>query len=61
MKKTWGAPKLIVLIRAQPEEAVLGYCKAGYLEPLTGPNEYFNACYYEPTCALTICASPNIS
>ena len=28
MKKTWEKPKLIVLVRNNPQEAVLAYCKA---------------------------------
>jgi hypothetical protein len=28
MKKTWETPKLIVLVRNNPQEAVLFYCKA---------------------------------
>jgi len=27
MKKKWGKPELIILYRAQPEEAVLLHCK----------------------------------
>ena len=27
MKKTWETPKLIVLVRNNPQEAVLSYCK----------------------------------
>jgi hypothetical protein len=28
-KKAWVTPELIVLVRSNPEEAVLGGCKAG--------------------------------
>jgi len=28
MKKTWVAPKLIILVRGKPEELVLDVCKA---------------------------------
>ncbi len=27
MKKEWEKPKLVVLVRGKPEEAVLGWCK----------------------------------
>jgi len=29
MKKTWVAPKLIILVRGKPEESVLDTCKEG--------------------------------
>lgn len=36
MKKTWQPPKLVVLARSKPEEAVLANCKTGGTP--VGPN-----------------------
>lgn len=36
--KKWTSPELVVLTRSQPEEVVLGYCKAAstqYVGPVT--------------------------
>jgi hypothetical protein len=33
-KKRWEQPQLLVLVRSEPEEAVLAACKSGYF---TGP------------------------
>jgi hypothetical protein len=30
MKKKWKTPKLVVLARGKPEEAVLGFCKTAW-------------------------------
>ena len=40
-KKEWVKPELIVLVRSNPAEAVLGVCKtlAG-----TGPDPFFQGC-----------------
>jgi hypothetical protein len=35
--KTWEIPKLVVLVRNKPEEAVLGACKSSSTEP-AGPH-----------------------
>jgi hypothetical protein len=47
MKKTWETPKLIVLVRNNPQEAVLSVCK-GYVDALIagdgGPNSYESSC-----------------
>jgi hypothetical protein len=42
MKKTWEAPKLIVLVRGRIEERILGACKSNEL--LTGPIHNFQQC-----------------
>lgn len=50
-QKTWKTPRLIVLVRSNPEEAVLLACKRGGVR---GPNEPGggNACAAggDPTC-----------
>ena len=50
MKKTWDAPKLVILSRSRPEESVLTACKYGIV--FTDSNEYFYACFTPPpnTC-----------
>jgi hypothetical protein len=45
MKKPWEKPKLIVLARGKPEEAVLWFCKLLF-SPSQGENGYFHACAY---------------
>ena len=39
--KTWEKPKLIVLVRSKPEEAVLQTCKNG---EETGPDTAYGGC-----------------
>jgi len=46
-KKEWTEPELIVLVRNQPEEAVLGGCKYTNLK---GSLSYKNACQYDSGC-----------
>lgn len=36
MKRTWETPKLIVLVRNNPQEAVLSACKGGEDAMITG-------------------------
>lgn len=54
MKKTWESPKLIILVRNNPQEAVLSVCK-GYLTDDVGaaangvsPQSYYGTCTYQP-------------
>jgi hypothetical protein len=38
-KKEWSKPELLVLVRGEPEEAVLTWCKSNvYLSTFYGPN-----------------------
>ena len=49
-KKTkWGKPKLIVLVKAQPEEMVLAACKQTSIGP--GPFQQFAPCAGAASCA----------
>jgi len=43
MKKLWKKPKLIVLVRGKPEEAVLGACKN--LDERSGPSDFHLSIY----------------
>ena len=40
--KNWVTPEFIILIRNNPEELVLGYCKGGYS---SGENNSYVSCY----------------
>ena len=42
--KTWETPKLIVLVRGRPEEAILTNCKTGTDTLISGPYWYFQGC-----------------
>ena len=42
--KQWEKPKLIVLVRGKPEEAILGYCKYYFLGYQSGANYADNLC-----------------
>ncbi len=42
MKKQWRKPELVVLVRTNPEEAILGYCKTS---SDTGPSDLYSGCY----------------
>jgi hypothetical protein len=39
-RKEWRKPELVVLVRSNPEESVLGYCK------FFGPQKTWSATYY---------------
>jgi hypothetical protein len=42
-KQAWSKPRLIVLVRSKPEEAILAFCKAEFiLAP--GPGGYNGLC-----------------
>ena len=43
--KIWDAPRLIVLVRNRPEEAVLSFCKAFHA---SGAQSGFNGCQAAP-------------
>ena len=53
--KTWETPKLIVLVRNNPQEAVLVLCKGdvGALIAGTNPGVYYTGCTYLPAMANT--------
>jgi hypothetical protein len=42
MKKTWEAPKLIILVRGRAQERILSACKSN--EVPTGPNANVSQC-----------------
>ncbi len=44
-KKPWEKPKLIVLVRSRPEEAILEFCKAELIAHV-GAGDYCNLCQY---------------
>lgn len=46
-KRNWEKPKLIVLVRRKPEEAILAGCKNG----ASGPGEFDTGCYAISLCA----------
>jgi hypothetical protein len=48
-KKAWAEPKLIVLVRSEPEEAVLALCKGENMP--TGSNHFHNDCRYYNDCS----------
>jgi hypothetical protein len=54
MKKTWQKPKLVILVRTNPEEAVLSLCKMpgnfGGLAASISPAAEDAGCYWEVEC-----------
>lgn len=56
MKKTWESPKLIVLVRSNPQEALMAYCKgsAGLAAALE-PSSNFTSCMEIPGAANILC------
>ena len=54
MKKKWQKPELVVLLRGEPNEAVLTGCKLK--ESGSGPNPFFDGCKLEQTGAPDDCA-----
>jgi hypothetical protein len=57
--KQWEQPKLIVLVRAQPEEIVLNICKAGGVGSLSSGSSH-DACWFWATpCDLCLGISPS--
>ena len=54
--KTWETPKLIVLVRNNPQEVVLDICKGGpVLAAGPVPSDTFMGCQEPPTAAQLIC------
>ena len=53
--KTWETPKLIVLVRNNPQEAVLTLCKgaSGLVAGLVGPGTNYLSCTQPPAMANT--------
>jgi hypothetical protein len=47
VKKEWTTPKLRILVRAKPEERILGVCKQ---KGTYGPRAYPNMCHIPPAC-----------
>jgi hypothetical protein len=48
-KKVWEKPQLVILVRSQPEEAVLACCKTSFLP--TGPSDMNAGCYQDAGCS----------
>jgi hypothetical protein len=44
MKKAWEKPKLVVLVRGKPEEAILNGCKDWAGPPPNGPVSDYTQC-----------------
>lgn len=44
MKKAWGTPKLVILVRSSSPEAVLQFCKTS---SGTGASDHFTGCFVE--------------
>jgi hypothetical protein len=59
-KKLWQKPGLIVLVRSQPEEAVLATCK---YSSKSGPSTGYNGCqtYYFIACGIPACSTQHNS
>ena len=55
--KTWEKPRLIVLVRGKPEEAILIHCKA--VDIAGGPGYLAGGCWWEACEA--ICGQPATS
>ena len=55
--KTWETPKLIVLVRNNPQEVVLDICKAGTAGLAAGPvpSDIFMGCQEPPPTAQVEC------
>ena len=57
--KTWEKPKLIVLVRGKPEEAILTVCKTGDGTATSGPHWEFMGCRYDyfSGCVVSQCSA----
>ena len=56
--KTWEKPKLIVLVRNNPQETVLDYCKGTQnLLAAIFPNSDYSSCVQYPAMATVLCAA----
>jgi hypothetical protein len=49
VKKVWEKPQLVILVRGQPEEAVLACCKTSLLS--TGSSDMNAGCYQDAGCS----------
>ena len=56
-KKTWEKPELTVLVRSNPEEAVLGACKQSAIPWAT--SNFDGNCYAPPTCVTCVSFAPS--
>lgn len=45
-KKVWSKPKLVVLVRGKPQEAVLNGCKLDYPLGGTGADAVYSGCFW---------------
>jgi len=65
--KLWEKPKLIVLVRGKPEEAILTVCKTGDGTATSGPHWEFMGCIYNydyvggAGCFIAECSTPGTS
>jgi hypothetical protein len=61
--KTWQKPRLVVLARGKPEEAILTACKTGQNTDTSGPHWEWDGCvmnwnYSDYGCFDDQCAAP---
>lgn len=49
-KEIWNKPKMIILAKVKPEEAVLASCKASRGTPILVPGQRNNACRNPSVC-----------
>lgn len=47
MRKAWRRPKLVILMRGKPQEAILGVCKVGGSS--VSPSAFRDGCDFEPS------------
>lgn len=59
-KKGWVYPELMVIVRSQPEEAVLAGCKHNTLGVFGNPNTVVTGCGLNETCGSN-CDTPSRS
>jgi hypothetical protein len=53
MKKAWQKPKLVVLLRSKPNEAILTVCKLSPTQQVhSGPMPTVDACYWRDSGGL---------
>lgn len=59
--KTWEKPKLTVLVRGKPEEAILTNCKTQDDTATSGPYWEWHGCVYDfanDFCVVMTCSTP---
>jgi hypothetical protein len=65
--KKWEKPRLIVLVRVKPQEAILTVCKTGESTQTSGPNWEWYGCVYNwdyagpGGCFIDNCSTPGNS